>query len=138
MMSLPVVWIHADCLNPHQAALQRHPESPAIFVWDEDLLRHRQLSLKRIVFIYECLLELPLTIQRGDVSAEIIAFAAKHRANTVVTTHSVSPGFNRICQALRQHGLSVELYEAEPFVTPPREPDLRRFSRYWRAVKPYL
>lgn len=137
-MTKTIVWIHGDCLDPQQAALREYPGAPAIWVWDETLLRRRQLSLKRILFIYECLLELPVSIRRGRVAELIRAFANEHQAETVVTAQSVSPGFKRICQALRQDGLQVVLIAPEAFVDLPAEADLRRFSRYWRAAQPLL
>lgn len=133
-MNPAIIWIHGDCLNPAQMALRSHPDAPAIFVWDDDLLRRRQFALKRILFIYECLLDLPVVIRRGQVAQTIIAFAKEHDTGTVVTAGSVSPGFDRICQQLRDHGLQLVIYDEEPFVDLPQEPDLRRFSRYWRAA----
>jgi hypothetical protein len=137
-MSDRIVWVHGDYLNPHQPALRDHPQAPAVFVWDDALLHRRQINLKRIVFLYECLLDLPVAIRRGRPVAEITAFAREHRAATVVTMHSVSPGFARICRALRANGLQVEVIDPEPFVELPDEPDLRRFSRYWRAAQKHL
>ncbi len=137
-MSQAIVWIHGDCLNPHQAALLSHPDSSAIWVWDDALLRQRCLSLKRILFIYECLLDLPVVIRRGQVAQEISKFAQENNATKVVTTNSFSPGFARICISLTQQGLQIVRYDLEPFVDLPQAPDLGRFSRYWRLVKPHL
>ena len=137
-MNPAIIWIHGDCLSPAQTALRRHPDSPAIFVWDEELLARRQIALKRILFIYECLLDLPVAIRRGQVAREIIAFAEEHNGHTVVTAGSVSPGFERICRRLRDHGLQLIIYDEEPFIDLEQEPDLRRFSRYWRAARKAL
>lgn len=137
-MKQAIIWVHGDCLNPEQEALAAYPDAPAVWVWDDALLRRRQLALKRILFIYECLLALPVTIRRGDVVRELVAFAQEREAATVVTMHSVSPGFRRICRGLRDHGLQVEVLEPEPFVELSSSPDLRRFSRYWRTVQPEL
>jgi hypothetical protein len=134
-MSEAIIWIHGDCLHPAQMALRRHPDIPALFVWDDDLLRRRQIAFKRILFIYECLLDLPVAIRRGQVAQEIFAFAEEHKTRMVITTGSVSPGFERICRRLREQRLEVIIYDEEPFVDLPREPDLRRFSRYWREIR---
>jgi len=134
-MNKPIIWIHGDSLNPNQPALSNYPESPAIFVWDEVLLHKRQVSLKRILFIYECLLELPVTIRRGNVAAEIADFALTHQTGRVITTRSISPGFTQIVSTLSQQGIMVEVLDEEPFVQLPQEPDLRRFSRYWRLAQ---
>jgi hypothetical protein len=66
----PIVWIHGDCLSPYGPALTAYPGAPAIWVWDDALLEEWRISLKRIVFIYECLLDLPVVIRRGDVATE--------------------------------------------------------------------
>lgn len=137
-MSQAVVWVHAGCLNPYQAALTRDQERPAIFVWDERLLRRRAITLKRILFIYECLLELPVVIRRGDITKELIAFAQEHEADEIVTMFNVSPGFARIVRVLQDRGLRVTILQEEPFVDFPAKPDLRRFSRYWRAAQAQL
>lgn len=137
-MSETIVWIHGDCLDPRQEALRRHPAAPAMWVWDDALLQRRQITLKRILFIYECLLDLPVAIRRGRVAQEILAFAAEHGATAVATAGSVSPGFEAICDKLRDAGLQLLIYDPEPFVDLPQEPDLRRFSRYWRAAQAQL
>lgn len=133
-----VVWVHADCLNPNQTPLKDNAQAPALFVWDDALLARRALSLKRVVFIYECLLALPVTIRRGAVAAELIAFAREQGADEVVTVASVSPGFGRISRALEAAGLVVTAVAPPPFVSLDETPDLRRFSRYWRTARPAL
>jgi hypothetical protein len=138
-MQKPIVWVHGDCLSPKNPALQTFPDAPAIWVWDDALLEEWQISLKRIVFIYECLLELPVTIRRGDVAAEVVAFAKEHNADGVVTADSPSPRFEAICDRI-EDGLSLEvkLWSPEPFVNYEGYIDLKRFSRYWRVAQQYV
>ncbi len=52
------VWITAESLGEGDAALSAHPNLPAIFVFDEPLLRRLRLSGKRLVFLTEALAEL--------------------------------------------------------------------------------
>jgi deoxyribodipyrimidine photo-lyase len=134
-MTSTIVWVHGDCLAPDGPALRAYPDAPAVFVWDDALLQRRRLSLKRIVFIYECLLELPVTIVRGNVATEVTAFAAAHGARRVATSDSVSPGFAAIRRRLAT-ALTVEVLAAAPFVPPDVPFDLRRFSRYWQRAGP--
>lgn len=130
----PIVWVHGDCLSPANPALRAHPDTPALFVWDDALVSAYGLSLKRIVFIYECLLELPVVIRRGDVAEELLAFAREHDADRIVTTASPSPRFQAICERLDQQ-LPIEVLPVAPFVTAHGALDLKRFGRYWRAVE---
>jgi len=133
----PIIWIHGDCLSPHNPALQAHPNSPAIWVWDEALIEEWQLSLKRITFIYECLLELPVVIRRGDVTKEVIAFAKEQNANLVVTANSPSPRFKAICNEI-ERSLQLEVFEVESFFEYDGYIDLKRFSRYWKVAEKYI
>lgn len=138
-MKKTIVWVHGDCLSPKNPALKEYPDAPAVWIWDEALLEEWQISLKRIVFIYECLLELPVIIRRGDVAAEVIAFAKEHGADGVVTTESPSPRFEAICDAIEQALLiDVEVRSPEPFVDYDGYIDLKRFSRYWRVAQRYV
>lgn len=133
-----IIWIHGDCLSPLNPALVAYPVAPALWVWDDELLREWRISLKRITFIYECLLELPVTIRRGDVADEIARFAQEHGATTIATAESPSPRFATICDRLRQRGFTVEIHSIEPFVDYDGDFDLKRFSRYWRVAQKYV
>ncbi len=136
-MSKTIVWVHGDCLSPYNPGLQQYPNTPAIWVWDEALIEEWQLSLKRLTFIYECLLELPVVIRRGDVAQEILAFAKEHDANLVVTANSPSPRFDDICKEM-ERSLAVQVLEVEPFFDYDGYIDLKRFSRYWKVAQNYV
>lgn len=136
-MSKPIIWVHGDCLSPNNPALQEYPNAPAIWVWDEALIEEWQLSLKRITFIYECLLELPVAIRRGDVAKEVSGFAKEHNADLVATTESVSPRFDAICDEI-ERSVELEVFEVEPFFEYDGYIDLKRFSRYWKVAERHL
>lgn len=138
-MEKPIVWVHGDCLSPKNPALETYPNAPAIWVWDDKLLEEWQISLKRIVFIYECLLELPVTIRRGDVVAEVVAFAKENGADGVATADSPSPRFEAICDGIEAAlAVEVEVWSPEPFVNYDGYIDLKRFSRYWSKAQQYV
>lgn len=132
-----IVWVHGDCLSPLNPALQAYPAALALWVWDDALLDEWQISLKRIVFIYECLLELPVTIRRGDLTKELVEFAREHGAARIVTADSPSPRFRSVCRALERSSLPVEVVPVEPFLDYDGKIDLKRFSRYWSVAQRY-
>lgn len=140
MRDKTVIWVHGDNLNPHNPAFQDATNAPAIFVWDDALLKEWHISLKRVLFIYECLLELPVTIRRGDVASEVAQFAQEHGAGRIITAESPSPRFRAICQNIAGRmpsGSRLEVLKSEPFVDYDGHIDLKRFSRYWKKVKKY-
>ncbi|MEA5571781.1 hypothetical protein [Calothrix sp. UHCC 0171] len=136
-MPTSIIWIHGDCLSPQNPAFEKYPDTPAIWVWDDALLTEWQISLKRITFIYECLLELPVTIRRGDIAKEILEFAKEHNATQIVTTNSPSPRFDVICDRIKK-SLELEVCTIEPFFDYDGFIDLKRFSRYWKVAEKYL
>jgi len=147
----PVLWIHAEALGPANAALRAHPHRPAVYVFDPVAADQEPWGLKRLVFIYECLLELPVTIRAGDSVTELLAFVARCDADGVVTTRAVDPRLQAISARLAER-VPVVVLEPEPLVpadlesagvglasaTQAGEPDLRRFSRYWRWAEPRI
>jgi hypothetical protein len=137
-MTTPLIWLHGDCLDPHGPALEAYPDAHAVFVFDDALLAEYQLSFKRIVFLYECLLEIPRAeIRKGDVPTQLALASAAHGCTRIATTESVAPRFRAIASALRTtHNLPVEIIPLVPFIELARGErlDLKRFSRYWSAV----
>ena len=123
-----VVWLHEDGLR-----LDDCPGLPAVFVFDDALMRALGYGLKRIGFIYETLLELEVTIRRGDTVAAVRGFAAEHGAETVGLRPTVCPELRAIIAELGRH-LTIEALPEPSFVNAPERLDLGRFSRYWRRV----
>ena len=145
-MHHPILWIHGEAIGPANPALQAHPGRPAVFVFDAELLAGHSpttgdptaapqpVSLKRIGFLYECLLELPVSLRKGDVATEVLAFARAHGADGIVTSAGTDPRVAAICEALERE-LPVEVLGPEPFVELNEPVDLGRFSRYWRRAE---
>ncbi|MBE9257826.1 hypothetical protein [Dolichospermum sp. LEGE 00246] len=136
-MNKPVIWINGDCLSPHNPALQEYPQAPALWVWDDALIAEWQISLKRLTFIYECLLELPVEIRRGNIAEQVLAFAKEHNTNLVITTDSPSPRFDDICDQIEK-SVKLEVLAGEPFFEYDGYIDLKRFSRYWKVAEKYV
>ncbi len=125
-MSKVIQWIHDDLLRVTS-------DIPAIYVFDEEKLRSESWSLKRIGFIYECLLELPVIIQKGDPVAEVAQFAHNHGANTIRIARTPDPRLQSQAHQLARQ-FTIDLWAPEPFVNLSNPVDLRRFSRYWQKA----
>lgn len=134
-MTTPLIWLHEDCLHPHSPALQAYPAAPRVFVFADD----PGVSLKRIVFQYECLLEIPgVEIRRGEIVTELVQAARQHGCQRIVTISSAAPQWAASCARLRdEEQLSIEVFAPEPFFVAGEDErfDLRRFSRYWYPIK---
>jgi deoxyribodipyrimidine photo-lyase len=150
-----LLWLHGEALGPSNPALLAHPGAPAVFVFDHELLAGRTatsaepaaavspmpLASGRQIFLRECLEELPAEVRQGDVASEVLAAAADHGCDGIVTSRAVDPRFAVIARRLAQ-ALPVQIRDPEPFVAMPLQgpgaPDLGRFSRYWRKAEPLI
>ena len=133
----PIIWVHEEALGSRNPALLEQPDRPAIFVFDTRWIREACISRKRLGFLYESALDLPVTLRKGDVAREVIAFVERHQAEGVVSSLPVDPRLERIAESIEQH-CQLDLLAPEPFVDMPRPPRLGRFSRYWRDAEPVV
>ena len=130
---MKLIWVHADCLHRQSPAYQAYPDSPSLFVWDDAELQRAGWSLKRIGFIYECLLDFPVTIRRGDPVGEVRRFAHELQCSGIATMASPDPRIQAQAAAM-----GAEILPLEPFVELKGKLDLARFSRYWRRAEAAL
>jgi hypothetical protein len=132
-----IIWVHSDCLTRKGPALSTYPDAPALWVWDEALLREWQVPVRQALTIYELLIQLPVVIRRGDVITELLRFAQAHNATRIATTSTDHPGFLRICRELEANGLSMEIFEDLLMLTPDRNQslDLPTFAGLWQAAR---
>ena len=121
------VWLTAESLGERDAALAAWPDLPAVFVFDEPLLRRLQLSGKRLVFIAETLAELaeqrPLRVLLGDPVEMLNGLA-------LASTYAPVPGYQR-----RAAQLHVVASYPFPWLRRPRGGDVRSHSAWIRARK---
>ena len=129
-------WMHADCLNtdwidPTLGA--------AVFVFDDLQLEADRWSLKRVGFVYECLLELPgVEIWRGPLAETLAQLVQERHLESIVTVRTPDPWLQAQAARLGARNIRVEWITPEPFVKLSGKVDLRRFSRYWRKVEAVL
>lgn len=130
----PLVWVHTDSLNA--TLLEAHANASAVFVWDSVWLTQARISLKRIVFLAECLIELPNTIElrHGDPAAEVLAAARTAGADYIVAQRTPDPRLLAAAATL-ERSLPIVWVDPPPFVEESRAFDLKRFSRYWQRAQ---
>lgn len=120
------VWLTAESLGDDDPALAADLERPAVFVFDEPLLRRLRLSGKRLVFLAETLGDLatrgPLEVRRGDVATEL-------SGRSLAVTHAPVPGFARRSAAVGP----VEVHPW-PWLTRPKAAPVRSFTAWRKSV----
>ena len=110
------------------------PEDHAVFIFDDAYLAASGWGLKRILFVYETLLELPAEIHRGPTISTLSALIADVRATGVVTVDTPDPWIRDRIGELADV-TTVDIVPAPCFVELTGNTDLRRFSRYWARAE---
>jgi hypothetical protein len=130
-MSKSLIWLHEDALRLSHPVFTHAPaDSEIIFIWDDSYLQEANYSLKRLVFLYETLYELPLVILRGQT----FAILSGHAATQLYIPASANPWINLVCKQL---AITKEVTRVndESFVRLQSKTDFRRFHQYWNKVE---
>ena len=129
-----LIWLHEDALRvDHPVFTAAGSDYPAFFIWDDAYLQAMDYGFKRLVFIYESLCELPLTILHGDQQDCLSGLARQHGGRIFVPA-TPNPLLQGSFERLQQE-FEVDVIADTPFVELAREPDLKRFFRYWNKAR---
>ena len=119
------LWLTAESLGRNDPALAAEPDRPAVFVFDEPLLRRLRLSGKRLVFLAETLGELaadrPLEVRLGAPVEELAGIR-------LATTYAPVPGWRR-----RADRLDVVELHPWPWLRRPGSASVRSYSAWLRG-----
>ena len=135
-MRRPLVWLTLDSVAATSPAAVAHPSAPRLFVIDTDWLAAERPSLNRLVFLFECLGDIPgIEVVAGDLRESVAARALAHGCDGVVLAETPCPRIRRAVAAVAT-GLSVAMLPWPRFCRRDGVRDLGRFSRYWQKVGP--
>jgi deoxyribodipyrimidine photolyase len=130
-----LVWLHEDALRAdHPAVVQAGDAAMLCYVWDDRHLRKMDYGFKRLVFIYETLCELPVTVYKGDTVSVLIEIARRTHAESVYIPATPNPELQALTRELAAH-VQIQHIDDTPFVQFTKEPDSKRFFRYWNKAK---
>jgi len=130
----PLVWITLDSASPTGPAVVRHPDAPRVFGLDPAWLAAERPAVKRLVFLLECLAEVPdLEVLLGDPAALLLRRAAELDCDSVAVAETPCPRVRRGMTAIAER-LPVAPVSWPRFCDQSRVRDLGRFSRWWTQV----
>jgi len=130
----PLVWLTLDSASATGPAAAAHPTAPRIFVVDSDWLATERPSLKRLVFLWECLADVAgVELHVGDPRDVLPARAAALGCDGIAVAESPCPRVRTAAAAVAR-GLPVTVHDWPAFCDHRRVDELGRFSRYWQKV----
>ncbi|MGB6230493.1 MAG: hypothetical protein WBF53_10245 [Litorimonas sp.] len=121
-----VIWVHMDALSREHPVFGAAPKAARpVYVWDAQDVASRGWSLKRCVFVLECLEEMEVEIVEGDYQTVLFALGGE-----LFTARTPDPALKAVTAQL-----GATVVDAPAFAEVPDGADLRRFFRYWNATK---
>ena len=130
-MNTPLIWLHEEALRLTHPVFKTAPNgTKAIYVWDDAYFRKLNYSLKRLVFIYETLCELPIDIMRGNTAPIIQEFAP----STLYVPATNNPLIAEIINNVKTT-VPVQIVDDEAFSVIKKPNEFRRFFQYWNKAE---
>ena len=120
------VWLTAESLGSDDPACGTHPDLPAIFVFDEPLLRRLRLSGKRLIFLAQILAEMA---ERRAVEVHLGHPPDVLAGRAVAVTFAPVPGFARRARSIGP--VAVHPY---PWLSRPGSGSVTSFSAWRKSV----
>jgi deoxyribodipyrimidine photo-lyase len=130
----PLVWLGLDGLAASSPAAIGHPDAPRLFVLEREWLTDERPSLKRLVFIFECLADIGgVEVVLASAREAVPAVARRQGCGHVVLARTPCPTMRAAAEAIARE-FPVVAVDEPAFCDRSRVTDLGRFSRYWSKV----
>jgi deoxyribodipyrimidine photo-lyase len=131
----PLVWITLGTASAVGPAAAAFPAAPRLFILDPAWLAAERPSLKRLVFLFECLADIPdLLVVEGPPAEVLPAAAAALACDGVAVAWTPCHRDGATARTVAA-ALPVAVIDEPLFCDRSRVDDLRRFSRYWQKVR---
>jgi len=153
-MTQSFIWINEDTLGINHPVFEAASrDAIAIFIWDQAYFQRQNYSLKRLAFIYECLIDLQQqidTTQNGSLRLEVYEGDTQSVLQDIIYSNDGAcddsamnklyvPGIPNpyVLDVIRLLGqdIKIAIIEPIPFMTVPDDVDMRRFFRFWKRAR---
>ena len=129
-MAEKILLLHEKALRYRFDFDQTLNDFKAIHIWDDAYYRMQRYSFKRLVFIYETLLELPLEIIHGNTLDVLKA----QNVEQIVIPQTGDQALTNLFKEIEKIK-TVQYLSETPFVPIDRTFQFKRFFKYWNQAK---
>ena len=129
-MADQLLLVHDKALRFGLDACEVSERFKAIHIWDDEYYRAQRYSLKRLVFIYETLLDLPLEIIHGKT----LDILSEENFDDIVIPYSGDQALKNLFSKIEKIKTVHYLFETS-FVNLDRTVEFKRFFKYWNQAK---
>ena len=134
-MSAQLFWLHEEVLSEALIQTQAAEGCRFLFVFDTVWLSQRPVSLKRIQFIFETLLALPVEIEivYGDAAQVLKQKALQHKGLSCKVVRPKDPELATRLESVASE-VGVAVLERPRWFAPPAN-KVARFFKFYNAVR---
>ena len=130
-MNRALICLHEGALRITHPIFKFAPTgTKAIYVWDDEYLRRANYSLKRLVFLYETLCDLPVDVVRGATRTVVMAMTPAMLYVPATNNPSLLSLFAGISPAT-----PLTFVDDDIFAVMEKTSEARRFFQYWSKVE---
>ena len=129
-MADKLLLVHDKALRSGLDVYEASESFKAVHIWDDEYYRSQRYSLKRLVFIYETLLDLPLEIIHGNT----LDILSEENSDHIVIPYSGDPVLKTLFSKIEKIKTVQYLFETS-FVNLDRTVEFKRFFKYWNQAK---
>ena len=134
-MSRPIIWVHEDALSrSHPVFSAAANAKDVLFIWDNEFFQSQGYTVKRLLFIYECLLEMDVAIIKGSMAEVLSDFCN----GEIYTAQTPNPYFRDIIKSLQAGGSKVIIVENEMFSQIDQGAEMGRFFQFWNKGRKFM
>ena len=129
-MADKLLLVHDKALRSGLDIYEASESFKAVHIWDDEYYRSQRYSLKRLVFIYETLLDLPLEIIQGNT----LDILSEENFDHIVIPYSGDQVLKTLFSKIEKIKTVQYLFETS-FVKIDRTVEFKRFFKYWNHAK---
>jgi len=127
-----LIWIHEDMLSRnHPVFAESAGDCEVVFVWDDRYFQDQGYSFKRLVFIYECLQDMDVTLYKGDTLTILDVIS---QGRDIHTGDTPSLYIHDVINTVSS-GSKVYIHQNIPLTSIAANSDMGRFFRYWNRAR---
>ena len=124
-MADKLLLVHDKALRSGLDVYEASESFKAVHIWDDEYYRTQRYSLKRLVFIYETLLDLPLEIIHGNT----LDILSEENSDHIVIPYSGDQVLKNLFLKIEKIKTVQYLFETS-FVNLDRTVEFKRFFKY--------
>jgi hypothetical protein len=130
-----LIWLHDESLG---LPADCQDTDLVVYVWDSHYLDQQQWSLKRQIFIYETLCQLPVTIFQGDSCVVLTELCHQHCLIVICVQQALDPILQRLIDSVATQTNKVTQTPYPQLFSDSALKPSHRFHAYWKQVAPLL